>query len=317
MTEVNKEIIRLINENKNMKEISQILNISLKQLYVRIKQIIEYGYVMRPSYSYSSDIYYKIQKNINEQKNTFSLKVPSHTQELRLLVISDIHVGNEDCDIKLLNTLYEYAINNKINIILFCGDMIENVYSSDKKSISDIDKQIETLIKKYPYDENILNIGILGNHEYYSLIHDGFNIIKKITTSRYDIIPIGYGSGLINIKDDYIFLKHRLTHEKPEEEIDAKIVLSGHGHMMKTKINDKFCLCVPTLSHVFPDKTKTAIPGFIDLTLIIENNKFKSLYASHMIISDKIYKASESSCEIKKLVKQPNTEEKFNKNKKN
>ena len=46
MTEVNKEIIRLINENKNMKEISQILNISLKQLYVRIKQIIEYGYVI-------------------------------------------------------------------------------------------------------------------------------------------------------------------------------------------------------------------------------------------------------------------------------
>ena len=61
MTDINKRIIELIKQNKSMKEICFLLGMSEKQLYIRIKQIIKYGYQLIPSYSYNSDIYYKIE----------------------------------------------------------------------------------------------------------------------------------------------------------------------------------------------------------------------------------------------------------------
>ena len=44
MTDINKKVIELIGQNRSIKEIANILNISERQLYVRIKQIIKYGY---------------------------------------------------------------------------------------------------------------------------------------------------------------------------------------------------------------------------------------------------------------------------------
>lgn len=303
MLDINKTIINLLNQNKNMREISSILNISEKQLYIRIKQIIDYGYILTPSYSYDADIYYKIEKELKPVKNEIKIGMPSSNREFRIIVISDLHKGNIDSDIKLSNIVYEYASKNGINIILFCGDMLENVYSSDKKSINNIYKQTETFVKKYPYDKNIINIGILGNHEYHSLTHDGLDIAKHISRSRYDIIPIGYGKGIVKIRDDSLYLKHKLENGQlpDEDEINSKIVLSGHGHMMKTKFNDRLYLCVPTLSYVSPDKTKEVTPGFIDMTLYLEKNKFEFVEAHHMIITDKIQEISRSTCKIEKL----------------
>ena len=66
--------------------------------------------------------------------------------------------------------------------------------------------QIEYFIKKYPYDKSINNFMIFGNHDYHSLHFDGFDISKTIKNSRYDIIPIGFGQGNVNVKNDNIIL---------------------------------------------------------------------------------------------------------------
>ena len=42
MTEINLKVLQLINENKSLKEIASTLNLTEKQLFVRIKQIINY-----------------------------------------------------------------------------------------------------------------------------------------------------------------------------------------------------------------------------------------------------------------------------------
>ena len=60
MTEINNKIIKMIEENKSLKEISILLGLSEKQVYVRIRQIINYGYQVISRYSYNADIYYKI-----------------------------------------------------------------------------------------------------------------------------------------------------------------------------------------------------------------------------------------------------------------
>ena len=211
MNATNKKIIDLIGQNKNMREISQILNISEKQLYVRIKQIINYGYIIEPSYSYNSDIYYNFKKEKNNyDTNRISIKMCKDNNEFRCLVISDLHVGSIDGDIKLANVVYEYAIKNGINIILNCGDIIEGDYTSESKSIKNVFSQLDYFIKKYPYDRNINNYIIFGNHDYHSLYHDSLDISQTIHNNRYDIIPVGYGQGYIDIKKDTIILFHQL-----------------------------------------------------------------------------------------------------------
>lgn len=304
MNDINLKIIDLIGQNKSIKEIATILKLSEKQLYIRIKQIINYGYNLIPSYSYNSDIYYSFEKKEHHHdKKNINIKLQKEDNQFRCLVISDLHIGSSDADIKLIDTVYDYATKNGINIILNCGDSIEGDYTTSSKSLKDIHSQLEYFIKKHPYDKNINSFMILGNHDYHSLHYEGLDIAKTINNSRYDLIPIGNGQGNVNVKNDSIILFHKLRDGFKPIINDEKIVLSGHGHMMKTKLRDIFWLCVPTLSYKSNDKTKNVIPGFIDMTIDLENNKFEYVEAKHLIISPSVIQVSEVRGKVKTLFK--------------
>lgn len=308
MTEMNQQVIELIKEKKTIREVSEILNISEKQLYMRIRQLIRYGYVLEPIYQYNSDIKYKVHHELVKKiDNQVSIKVPSSINEIRVIVISDIHVGNVDADITLLNRVYEYAKENGINIIFNCGDLIEGVHSSDKKDINDIYTQVDTLIKKYPYDKDIKNFTIFENHDCHSLHYDGLDISSILMNTRYDIIPIGYGKGVVNLKEDKLLLSHELSvMENPNIGDDCNVALIGHGHMMKFKIYDRFNISVPSLSYVSPDKTKEVVPGFVDMTIHFEKNKFEFIEAKHLIVAPKVLEVSQGRVRMKTLFKNNN-----------
>lgn len=302
MTDTNIKIIDLIKENKTLREMCKILSISEKQLYVRLKQIINYGYQIDTKYYYGGDIKYEFLKEQNIENDKIKIYMSSANKTFRSIVISDLHIGNINSDIKLLYKVYEYASKNGIRTILNCGDNVEGDYTTDSKTLKDIYSQIDAFIKKYPYDKNIINYVILGNHDHHSLISEGLDLAKKIKKSRYDIVPIGHGIGTIELKLDNIIMMHKL-HEKfnPTKTDDANLILTGHGHMMKTKAYEKLNICVPSLSYVSPDKTKEVIPGFIDLKIDFEKGKMEFIEAKHMIFTPNICQVSESRCRVKKI----------------
>ena len=303
MTDINKNIIDLIGKNKSMKEICEILNISEKQLFIRIKSLINYGYNIESIYNYDSDISYKLKRESNSiEKNRVNIE-NLKGNNFRALVIADLHIGSVDSDIKLVDRVYEYAIKNGINNILVCGDNIEGDYTTTPKNIKDFHSQVEFIIKKYPYDKSIRNFMIFGNHDYHSLYHNNFDISKTIKNSRYDIIPVGYGQGNVNVKNDNIILFHKITDSFKPTINGEKIVLSGHSHMMKTKLKDIFWIGIPTLSYKSNDKTKDIIPGFVDLIIDLENNRFEYAEAKHLIISPNIVQVSEVRGKVKNLFK--------------
>lgn len=296
MTEIDKQIIKFLDENKGIKEITNILNISEKQFYISIKRLINYGYQLKPSYNYNSDIYYKIVKDeYEDEKNKISIKVSNSINPFRCLVISDTHIGNVDSDMTLLNKVYEYATKENISVILNCGDLIEGAYSTDRKNLKNAYDQLNYFVKNHPYDKNIRVYTILGNHDYHSLHYDGLSVSKFINNARYDIIPIGNGKGIVNIKNDNILLEHELSIiDNPEVTTKSNLILVGHGHMMKTKYYDKLYLLIPTLSYVSPDKTKELLPGFVDLKINLKHNMFDFLEAKHIIMIPDMYEASVS-----------------------
>lgn len=303
MTEVNLKVLELIKENKSLKEIAKILNLSEKQLYIRIKHLINYGYQLVPSYKYNSDICYKIEKGFYiPVENEIRIKTPNSNKEFRCIIISDTHIGNIDSSMDLIKIVYEYASKKGINIIFNCGDIIEGTYSNDKKNLKDIYSQVETLVKKHPYDKNINNFCLLGNHDFHSFYYDGLDISKRINSFRYDIIPIGYGKSMVKIREDSFLLIHDLSLvENPDIGCSPILNILGHGHLMKTKVYENFYVGAPSLSYVSTNKKEEIIPGFIDMTLHLEKGKFEFIEAHHMIITPKIYEASVSRCRIKKL----------------
>ena len=306
MTEMNLKILKLINEDKSLKEIASILGMSEKQLYVRIRQIINYGYSLNPIYTSDSDIYYKINtKEIDKPvDNQLTLKVPSDLKQLRCIAISDLHLGNVKANIDLLKRVYDYATKNDIRTIFNCGDFVEGVHTSDKKHLSTIYDQIEYVIDKHPYDKNINSFVIFGNHDYHAFYHNGLDISKKISNSRHDIVSLGFGQGIVNIKKEKILLQHELCAVNlPKLEDDIKLALVGHGHMMKTKVYNNLLLCLPSLSYVCPDKTKENIPSFVDLELHFARDNFEFIRAKQMLVDPNIVPVSESRCRMKVLEK--------------
>lgn len=306
MTELNLKILDLINENKSLKEMSSILGLSEKQLYIRIRQIINYGYSLEPNYTYDSDIYYKINtRNISKiSDNNITINVPTDLKQLRCIAISDLHIGNINSNIDLLKKVYDYAAKNNIHVIFNCGDLLEGMHTCDKRNINSIYDQIEYVIQKYPYDESINNYLIFGNHDYHAFYHNGLDVSKKIENSRHDIVSLGFGQGIVNIKKEKILLQHELCAvDLPKIEDDVKLALVGHGHMMKTKVYDTLLLCLPSLSYVCPDKTKENIPSFVDIELHFTRDNFEFIRAKQMLVEPSIAPISESRCRMKVLQK--------------
>jgi len=314
MTEMSKSIIDLIIKNKSIKEMASTLGISEKQFYLELRKIIDYGYQIEPTYLHNSDIYYNIIKDkLEKEENTIRIKIPSSIKSFRSLIISDLHTGNIDSDMNLWNIVYEYAVKNGVNIIFICGDILEGTYTSDRKNLKDIYSQIDEFVKNYPYDKNIINVAIFGNHDVHSLHFDGLNVMKNIVNSRYDIAPIGYGKGIVKLKNDKLLLKHKLSVvNEPDIGGDCKIVLVGHGHMMKSKISDRLQLCVPTLSNISRDKGIEILPGFIDMTIEFEKEVFDIIDAKHMVITPKIYQVGETRCRVNELFKNSNDQYSIN-----
>lgn len=301
MTEINNKILKLIKSEKSMRDMCMELKISEKQLYYRIKQLINQGYQIGTAYFYNNDIKYSLYNGLApENKNEIDINMISG-KEFRCVVISDTHIGNANSDVRLLNSVYDYATKNGINTILFCGDMIDGTYTGNNTVINNLDEQINTLIKKYPYDKNIMNYGIFGNHEYHHVYTDGIDIIKRIHNCRYDIVPIGYGDGIVKLKNDSILLYHDINLNNDAENSNVKVALLGHGHEMRFKIANRLNLGVPSLSYVSTGTTSDVLPGFIDLSISFNKHNFDYLISRHMVLLPQIKEASITRCKLSKV----------------
>lgn len=300
MTDTNNKILDLLRQHISIREIGCLLNLTEKQVYTRIKQIINCGYNLKPEYLCNSDIYYIIDRKYNNHNNN-SVKINMLKDNIfRCIIISDTHIGNIGYDMELFKKVYEYAAKNDIHVIFNCGDVIDGIHSSNPRILKDLESQVSTLINKHPYDKNINEFIVLGNHDLHSLFFDGIDIVKIISKYRYDLIPIGYGKGIVNLKKDSILLEHELSVDKnPDIKSDSKLIISGHGHMMKTKIfKNCMVLCAPSLSSATSDKNKMVIPGFIDLKIDFYKDKFDFIEAHHFIINPKVCEISQSRCKI-------------------
>jgi len=298
MTEINQQLLQLILNGASTKEILQTLNITPKQLKIRRETLKREGYGFEYQVSDNGLITYSPLNEIyHEATNSLQMNLTKNKREFTFLTLSDLHIGNKLDNIENLYLLYEYAKKEGINIIINCGDLIDGCCTNESETT--IRKQIETVISKHPFDEDILNIILFGNHDYTPLERYNINISNIITSERIDFISLGFGTGLINILNGQIVILHPVKRSTcsshcsfPNRWATGKLILKGHGHHNSIKTHDNTCtLKVPTASDVIYSQNPS-LPGAMKITIHFdEEGLLNTIMAENLVIANKLYTA--------------------------
>ena len=305
MSELTRELMKLISKGKSLNEAKEILNLPDKMFLNALKSIrSSYQDYQREFYDNGTVFYLPGRQQLQLPPNKIQLISTQNT--FRALFISDLHAGNKNDRLDLLQDVYEYAIKHNISVIINTGDVIENTYSLPPKHLKQktLEGQINSLIRNYPYSPNIINLILYGNHDYHALIDKNIDVGSIIEQERYDLISLGYGEAFINIKNDEIALQHNIgnTRHTPLPE-GPKIIFKGHSHKMKYNLKKgQAVIYVPALSDASPESYEYPhSKGFLDVEMTFkEDDKLDKVYIKQFVIDKRPTIASEFTLALRR-----------------
>ena len=146
-------------------------------------------------------------------KNNEVYEIPNKLEHLKLLLISDTHLGSKFDRCDLLRYLYQQAEDKGVNYILHSGDLTEGL-SGRPQQLYEIKEtsytgQRDYVIDKYPKSD-IPTYLIAGNHDLWWVKQCGSDIVRDICSKRDDLYYLGSDCEDLKIGK----LKIRLYHGK-------------------------------------------------------------------------------------------------------
>lgn len=294
MTEKQKELLSLLKYQETLATLNYKLNISPKQIYRKIISLENYGYnIFRKDYS-TGDVQFGLASSEFENLNSKVIFTPPNTFDFRTIILSDLHLGNKLQNLKALDFVYEYAKKNNIHTIINCGDLYNGLMTSKVGTPIDTDCNTQLIngIKNHPFDPNIINFIVLGNHDYSFMNDERLNLIKYLKHYRYDLFPISYNNAEIKIKNDIINLVH--PNEWKNSCLSNKITFRGHSHKIKhITSNNNMYIYVPSCSNMFYDE-ELKFPSILDVTFSFSKGGFiREVYITTLIFINEFIKVDE------------------------
>ena len=287
------KLIELINCGYSLNEIVNDMAISRNDVYQFFRDLGSYGIDFVRKYYSSGEICYVPTKEVelNSKNNCVDIITNVDSDSFRALVISDLHIGSIYERQDAWNIMMNYCINNGIHTVIVAGDFLDGINRgrSECKIHDNFFEQMIYAVDKYPMDKNIIHFVTFGNHDVDALVSEGINFSTYLQNYRHDIVPIGYGYGRINIKNDKILITHPLClgiNINPDLTSNY-LLIKGHHHASKSIIgtNGNCSLTVPSLSNIFLTENEF-LPGAIDLSIKFRNGYFDIIYYEHLLINN-------------------------------
>lgn len=273
-------IIKLIEEEKTHNEICQVYHLSNQELNEHLEIITRtYGLKYIKIFRSDGNIQYILDRAIFRAKQTYYKSIYTETEEnsFKVLVISDLHIGNVKMRPDYLVKAYKYCKANDIHIILSTGDMIDGAFSAGIQTIKKPLEQIEYLLSNLPFDKHILIYGIGGDHDASVKKSYGINLKALINYHRPDIKIANYGNATIRLKNDCISLYHPGFNN---EDRKASIQFVGHYHHYFVEQQDeRIVVGVPTLSDM---NTYGSVPGALDVQFNFHNKVITKIHIKQL-----------------------------------
>lgn len=299
MTERQNIVLNLIKENKSVEEIKNNLNISSKELIRILASLKNKGYNLSDEFLINGNHDIILSKNLN---NVTEIKLEKENN-INIMVIADTHFGSSYEDMDSVDKVYSLAKEKNIHYVLHLGDLFDGKY----RLRSDVEKDVDRIIKKYPMDNSITTFFILGNHDKHILKKNEFNINNVISSSRLDLIPIGVEKGTIKLDKSNILLLHS-SNSNSDEKTDSEIILRGHFHNSLYKnfktIDNTLGLSLNVLSLCnikFRGYDGINQKGFSIMNITFDNNKFSEAFIEQMTFNKEIEKVNEINHQFIKL----------------
>ncbi len=121
-------------------------------------------------------------------------QIPNNMEHLKLLMISDTHLGSKYDRLDILKYLYAQAEDRKVDYILHSGDVTEGVSSRPEQiySLKEVSYtgQRDYVVDKYPKSD-IPTYMIAGNHDLWWIKRCGTDIVRDICYRREDLHYLG------------------------------------------------------------------------------------------------------------------------------
>ena len=309
MSNLTEKLLELIKEEKTINEIAEELKLSHKTIYNLLTVIKNKGFEFERKYYYDGNtvLFPKTTIFSNEKQNEVNIITRPSDTEFMALAISDLHLGCCLDRIDLLDKIYDYAKKEDIHIILIAGDIIDGMIGKTPKKHQTYDEQIRYALKNYPFDKNILNFAVLGNHDIDSLRKGGQDFSNVLKSYRQDIVPVGYEIAKINIKNDFFYLKHPLIVPTDAYKMQPNyndLVLRGHYHWMKLILDGHYILDIPSLCDMTLSEDKIAT-GAVKMKLKMINGVFCHAHFEQLLITDKVYSVNEINTNFKGIDTSP------------
>ena len=296
-------ILNLLKNGKTNKEICEQLNITPQELSAEILKLKNLGTSFLREYYSNGSIKYQKVSNMPSLKEFFqssyqqekTIITDNNENSLRVLVISDLHMGNTLERMDSLNQVFDYCVKNNIHIILCGGDIIDGAFTQGSQRISDLYEQIEYFIENYPHDPSILTFSVAGDHDMSALDRSGINIIDACNNYRHDFVIGGFNNALVNIKNDKIHLFHRIDSGKFQYN-GAPLVLHGHSHKYATSyFNGTLNVTIPTLSDL-----TDLVPSALELNISFNKGYMANLVIKHIFFGKSSKILSEATFDLSK-----------------
>lgn len=279
MTEINQKILDMVKQKKSIEEISNAVNLSYKQIYNRVSSLEDHGYIAKRIYNSNGNLTYTL-NNDNCYHLNDSFELFNTNKKLKMIVISDLHIGNIDSDEEALDTIYNYCIKNGIHIIINCGDILDGTFTASRCFLP-AEEQVEYLIKNYPFDKSIFTLYTLGDHDTSLYTEKRISLISAIKRRRHDICSLSPYSrplqdDIIIFNNNKIMVSHKSITPEENDLVNIKLHLVGHNHTSKTffEMNETKSITpkimVPPLARNSIEG-ETNIPRAIELIIYMDN----------------------------------------------
>ena len=243
--DVDERIIHQIKKRKELHYLADLFGYTDEELLLVIQKLKLAGYgniqvwdedgkifVHNPNYKFATSREYEIK--------------PS--DEIKIAVVTDTHLGSTFAAEHELHQFYEYINSLGITKVLHLGDLTDGWYQKRPTSIFEqtavgFQNQLNYFVNHYPRVKGIKTYAITGNHDQTHMFNGGANMGELVARLRDDFVYLGHNHAFFKISDK---VKISLIHPtdgstqtisyKIQQVIDrnaerkAEIMLIGHYH---------------------------------------------------------------------------------------
>lgn len=209
----------------------------------------------------------KLKNTYHSEKNVKPMM--GELEHIKLMVISDTHMGNVLEQRTLINKAYEEAYKRGITTVLHCGDVVDGDYRNKRPAhpydlfAQGATQQLTNVVANFPKVSGITTYFITGSHDETHFLNGGFKMGGEISERRDDLVFLAPNQAMFYAGKSRvpILIKHpgggcskSLSYKaqeainKIDEKNKPKVLLMGHYHKSYCMYyNDIYALLVPCL----------------------------------------------------------------------